>query len=44
MTDNRCIFCGAVIPEGRQVCPSCEKNLTGEDTKGSSCGLLEEDD
>lgn len=22
--EERCIFCGAVIPEGRQVCPSCE--------------------
>ena len=20
---DRCIFCGAVIPEGRQVCPMC---------------------
>ena len=22
--DNRCICCGAQIPEGRQVCPECE--------------------
>ena len=22
--ENRCICCGAVIPEGRQVCRSCE--------------------
>ena len=22
--DDRCVCCGAVIPEGRQVCPSCE--------------------
>lgn len=22
--DNRCVCCGSVIPEGRQVCPSCE--------------------
>lgn len=22
--DNRCISCGAIIPEGRQVCPNCE--------------------
>lgn len=21
---NRCISCGAVIPEGRMVCPKCE--------------------
>ena len=26
--DNRCIFCGEIIPEGRQVCPMCEKLLT----------------
>ena len=23
--DNRCVCCGAVIPEGRMVCPLCEK-------------------
>jgi hypothetical protein len=23
--DNRCVCCGEIIPEGRQVCPSCEK-------------------
>ena len=22
---NRCVCCGDVIPQGRQVCPSCEK-------------------
>lgn len=22
-----CVCCGAVIPEGRQVCPDCEKAL-----------------
>ena len=22
--DNTCVCCGVVIPEGRQVCPSCE--------------------
>ena len=25
MNDTRCIFCGSVIPEGRQVCPVCER-------------------
>lgn len=24
MPDNTCVCCGAVIPEGRQICPSCE--------------------
>lgn len=23
-TDNKCIACGEIIPEGRQVCPNCE--------------------
>lgn len=22
--DNRCICCGRIIPEGREVCPACE--------------------
>ena len=26
MNNNRCISCGAVIPEGRQVCPNCESD------------------
>lgn len=25
MDDNRCVICGAVVPEGRQVCPECEE-------------------
>ncbi len=31
--DNTCVVCGAVIPEGRQVCPVCEQN---------HCGLLDD--
>lgn len=23
--ENTCVFCGEVIPEGRQVCPRCEE-------------------
>lgn len=23
--ENRCVCCGRVIPEGRQVCPLCER-------------------
>lgn len=23
MTEDRCVCCGAVIPEGRMVCPNC---------------------
>ena len=23
--EERCVCCGEIIPEGRQVCPMCEK-------------------
>ena len=23
---DRCVCCGEVVPEGRQVCPNCEAN------------------
>ena len=27
MTDaDRCVCCGEIVPEGRQVCPQCECN------------------
>ncbi|GEM_PF-2376145 len=29
MQDNTCVCCGRIIPEGRQVCPSCEQKYTG---------------
>lgn len=25
MNDSQCVACGDTVPEGRQVCPSCEK-------------------
>ena len=25
ISEERCVVCGSVIPEGRQVCPDCEK-------------------
>lgn len=25
MNETRCVFCGEIIPEGRQVCPACER-------------------
>jgi len=24
MSEDRCVCCGAIIPEGRQVCPQCQ--------------------
>lgn len=29
MPDNTCICCGKIIPEGQQVCTSCEQKYTG---------------
>lgn len=32
--DNKCVCCGADIPEGRQVCPKCEGGVEdGKDNK-----------
>ena len=25
---DRCVCCGEIIPEGRQVCPNCERGVT----------------
>lgn len=32
--NNTCICCGEIIPEGRQVCPACEKQLKNYKPKG----------
>ena len=29
MADDRCLYCGEIIPEGRQVCPDCEAAFVG---------------
>ena len=26
--ENTCVCCGVIIPEGRQVCPSCENGVS----------------
>lgn len=31
MNDNRCVCCGQIIPEGRQVCPICEEKAKRRD-------------
>lgn len=31
MSDNRCVCCGRIIPEGRQVCPVCEQKANRQD-------------
>lgn len=30
---DRCVCCGAVIPEGRMICPSCEREFADGRTK-----------
>lgn len=30
MSENRCIICNEVIPEGRMVCPTCEINMAND--------------
>ncbi|MBQ6922380.1 MAG: hypothetical protein IJQ66_04755 [Clostridia bacterium] len=30
MDENRCIVCGEVIPEGRDVCPNCEEKTNAK--------------
>lgn len=27
MTENRCLVCRDIIPEGREVCPNCEEYI-----------------
>ena len=29
-SENRCVACGAPIPEGRMICPICEAKITEE--------------
>lgn len=28
MSENKCVICSEIIPEGIQVCPKCENNDT----------------
>lgn len=30
--NNYCIMCGTIIPEGRQICPICEKDEPKKET------------
>lgn len=31
MPENKCIFCGTIIPEGRQVCKNCEVKMMNKE-------------
>jgi RNA polymerase subunit RPABC4/transcription elongation factor Spt4 len=36
MYENRCLYCDAIIPEGRQLCPKCEEERAVELIKTKS--------
>ena len=38
--DNRCVCCGAEVPEGRQVCPTCEVKNDVIVARCSICGAI----
>lgn len=29
--EDRCVFCEAIIPEGTQICPDCQKKYSTEE-------------
>ena len=35
--EERCLICGEIIPEGRQICPICEMN-GGPERERVTCG------
>jgi RNA polymerase subunit RPABC4/transcription elongation factor Spt4 len=42
--ENKCLYCDNIIPEGRQVCPNCEKDIDSANTKYCpECGQKLED-
>ena len=36
---DRCVCCGAIVPEGRQVCPQCEIELQSKPDVGAVLGI-----
>lgn len=44
MQENRCICCGAVIPEGMQVCPECRVEQESEAPEYSLIILQKEEE
>lgn len=41
VNDNTCVCCGVQIPEGRQICPKCEKD--GDIRKDTNVSAREDD-
>ena len=42
MNDNKCLYCGIVIPEGRQLCPICEMREKGQKTTVKTIEVMTE--
>ena len=36
---DRCVCCGEIIPEGRQICPQCEIELQSKPDVGAILGI-----
>jgi hypothetical protein len=41
---DRCVCCGEIVPEGRQVCPRCEIELQSKPDVGAVLGVEEKID
>lgn len=43
MNENTCVCCGGQIPEGRQVCWSCERSFVKVGSILQSCNATEDE-
>lgn len=44
---DTCVMCGAIVPEGRQVCPICENKILQKPIKqdfSKQCNMNDDDD
>lgn len=41
MSEDRCVICGEIVPEGRQVCPKCERSTGRAKRVCYGCGERE---
>ena len=41
--DERCVMCGAVISEGRQVCRDCERAILERERQAQQAGRADRD-
>ena len=41
--ENRCVCCGSIIPEGRQICRECEGSELTKESFGETVFLTREE-